>query len=89
MDNIQTMMTANEQFNGLETEITRRIKETLSVGWKKERTVGVSFEKHNFQMKIYVDDREYEISVQGRGTDIDKYSEQIIEIIGKEATLAK
>jgi len=87
MDNIQMMMTANEQFNALETEITRRIKETLSVGWDKERTVGVTFDKHNFQMKIYVDDREYEISVQGRGTDIKKYSDEIIEIIGKESKL--
>lgn len=87
MNAIQMMMTANQEFNALETEITRRIKETLSVGWDKERIVGVSFDKDNFQMKIYVNDREYEIGVQGRGTDINKYSEEIIKIIGTEAKL--
>lgn len=87
MSNVQIMMTVNEQFNALETEITRRIKETLSVGWDKDRTVGVSFDKNNFQMKVYVDDREYEIGVQGRGADIKKYTDELLKIITTEAVI--
>ena len=84
MDNIQMMMNVNADLNALEDEITKRIKGVLETMQEKDRIVACSFEKNNFQMRIYVDKREYTISVQGRGTDINKYLDEMLKIINAE-----
>lgn len=84
MDNIQMMMNVIADLNALEDEITKRIKGTLETMQEKDRIVACAFEKQNFQMRIYVDEREYTISVQGRGTDINKYLEEMLKIINAE-----
>jgi len=84
MDAIQMLMTANAELNALEDEIVKRLKGTLEVYQEKERVVGCAFDRGNYQMKIYVDEREYAIGVQGRGTDINKYLGEMIEILKEE-----
>lgn len=81
---IQMFMDAQASMNELENEITKRIKGTLETIEEKDRIIACAFDKNNFQMIIYVDDREYTISVQGRGNDINKYLKEMLRIINEE-----
>ena len=76
---------AQAQLREVEDEITKRLKGTLEIMQEpRERIVACAFERQNFWMKIYVDEREYTISVQGRGGDINKYLEPMMEILKEE-----
>lgn len=78
---------ANILLRELEDEITKRLKGTLEIWKEKEIPVGVSFNKPNYRMNIYIEEREYHISVQGRGTDILKYMDEMLKIITEEIKL--
>lgn len=82
----QLFMDANRKLGELEDIISSRLKNTLAE-FNIERPVGCSFDREYYQMKIFIEEREYTISVQGRGVEIEKYYEKMLEIINKEVKL--
>lgn len=82
-DPIQLFMDANRKLGELEDMICIRLKKVLAE-FGKNRVVDCRFEREYYQMKIEVDTREYTISVQGRGVDMDRYDADLLKIIETE-----
>jgi len=81
---IQVFMNELASMNDLENEITKRLKGTLEIMQSRERVVSCAFEPQHYRMRIYVDENEYTISVQGRGSDINKYLPEMFDILKSE-----
>ena len=79
---------AQAAFAELEAEITSRLKNTLKIFTGKTYAVAANFERYNFCIKISINDNEYQISVQGRGAEIVKYNEGLLDILKTEIELA-
>ena len=49
-----------------------------------DKDVSAKFNRKWFRMDISVGENEYNISLQGRGVDIEKYKTEILDIVKKE-----
>jgi len=76
-------MDANVQLIKVCVEISTILENTLTA-FGRSKEVDVDFNREYFRMDVKIEDREYTISVNGRGGDIREYHQKLLEIINKE-----
>lgn len=73
----------NKQLSELSREIAGIISEALNAFYQ-DKFVAANSNRERRRINIRIEERDYFISVQGEGTDIKKYYEEILLIIESE-----
>ncbi len=81
----QLSLSPKEELNALCNEINFILTNILEA-FRISPDNSVSFNSNMFRIDIEIGDNKYHIYLQGRGIDIDKYHEALLEIIKSEIT---